>query len=240
MPLPHPRETHERRQEEPGDEWLISYADLITLLFAFFALLLSMSSINLVKFEQVAEQFSETPRMTMKQLTQTIEESIRRENLQDQVTVGLTSNGVEVSFKDKLLFDVGKADLRPAAVPALEKISIMLKYPGIVDRKVMVEGHTDSLPILGGIFPSNWELSSARAASVVRFFIGQGMPRGKFEAIGYADTRPKAADTDPLLGQAENRRVVVVISPEGYLKSAERKEIAAGAAQTVPSGNKTP
>ncbi|MEW6557012.1 MAG: OmpA family protein [Elusimicrobiota bacterium] len=224
MALPSFVDLH-KKQEDEGDAWLLSYSDMVTLLFAFFAVLLSLSTLDKVKLEMLTQYFAKSDRITMKQLAEMVQESINAENLQQQVNVKLTSKGVEISFKDKLLFDLGKADLRDAAFPVLSKISGLLNYKEIAERKISIEGHTDSLPIRSAMYPSNWELSSARAASVVKFFTNNGLNSRRFESIGYADTQPIKLETDQSSGQPENRRVVVVITPDSYLVKAERKEI---------------
>lgn len=211
--------------EEEGDGWLLSYADMITLLFTFFVLLYAMSNPDPVKIQLLSNYFSQEKKMTFTELQQKIEEYIVDKNVQEQVAVKLTSKGVEIHFKDKVLFDVGKAALKDAAYPILSEIGKLLNYEEIADRKLSVEGHTDSIPIKSELYPSNWELSSARAASVVRTLVSQGLNYKRFESIGYADTRPVIPETGSNRGLAENRRVVVVISPTSYMADLKRTEI---------------
>jgi chemotaxis protein MotB len=210
--------------DEEDQPWLISYADMVTLLMAFFMLLLSMSTLNKAKVEMVAQSFMQKDKMTYKELSKKIQEYIDSEKLDKQIDVKLTANGIEVSFKDKMLFDIGSADLKPGALEVMTKIGGFLNVtPAIARRKVSIHGHTDDVPIKSKIFPSNWELSSARAASVVKFFISQGCNYKRFESIGYADTRPLVQNLpDKKNGTPENRRVVVVISPESYMEDIFR------------------
>lgn len=227
-------------QEEGADEWLLSYSDMVTLLFAFFVILLSMSSLDLVKFELISKYFTkETKRMTLSDLQKTIQEFLKKEDLQQDVNVNLTSKGVEISFKDKLLFDIGKADIKPVAYPVLGKMGQLLNRPEISDRKISVEGHTDSLPIKTPEFPSNWELSSGRAATVVRFFIEQNLKKERFEALGYADTHPVVPETSLVKGVPENRRVIIVISPESYLVDLKKREEITVGGESKPIIKKT-
>ncbi len=211
--------------EEEENRWMLSYADMITLLFTFFVLLYAISNPDPLKMQLLSNYFSQDKKMTFTELQQKIEEYIVDKKVQQQVTVKLTSKGVEVSFKDRALFDIGKADLKSAAYPILSEIGNLLNYEEISDRKISVEGHTDSIPIKSPVYPSNWELSSARSANVVRFLVSQGLNYKRFESIGYADTRPVVPETDIVRGQAENRRVVIVISPESYLLDLKRTEI---------------
>ncbi|MFH1540257.1 MAG: OmpA family protein [Elusimicrobiota bacterium] len=220
-------------EEESNNQWLLSYSDVVTLLLCFFVVLVSFSSLDLVKVELLTQHFTKTKKMTLKDLQQKIQEFVDFEKLQSDIKVNLTSRGVEINFKDKLLFDLGDAKLKEIASPILTKISKLLNYQEIAQRRISIEGHTDKLPIKSKIYPSNWELSSARAASVVKFFIDQGLNSRRFEISGYADNLPLKIQTDRILGQPENRRVVVVITPESYLIKMVRKEISL-------SANKTP
>ncbi|OQA92601.1 MAG: Photosystem I P700 chlorophyll a apoprotein A2 [Elusimicrobia bacterium ADurb.Bin231] len=217
-----------RQPEDSTDKWLQSYGDMVTLLFSFFVVLVSMSKLDVIKIERMTKYFAEPKKITFSDLTKKIQEYIVSEKMEEQIDVRLTSKGVEISFKDKLMFDLGKADLKEEAVPILSKISNLLNYKEISERKVLVEGHTDSLPMRSKAYPTNWELSSARAGIVVRYFLSQGLDSKRFESSGYADTRPRKLDVDPTHGQPENRRVVVVISPESYISELElwRQEIA--------------
>ena len=208
-------------EEQP---WLISYADMVTLLMAFFMLMLSMSTLNKAKVEMVAQSFMQKDKMTYKELSKKIQEYINTEKLSEQVDVKLTTNGIEISFKDRMLFDMGRADLKPEALEAMTKIGGFLNVtPAIARRKVSIHGHTDNIPIKSKIYPSNWELSSARAASVLQFFISLGCNPKRFETVGSADTRPLEPNSpDKKTGTPANRRVVVVISPESYMEDIFR------------------
>jgi chemotaxis protein MotB len=210
--------------EDDSNDWLLSYADMVTLLFTFFVVLFSISNPDMVKLQLLSNYFSEEKTMSYAELQQKITEFVETNNVSEQVEVSLTSKGVEISFKDKLLYESGSADLKPAASPILGKIAELLMYQEISNRKILVEGHTDCIPIKSDQFPSNWELSGARAASVVRFFASRGLTNERFQATGYADTRP-LEEKDRLRGKSVNRRVVVVISPESYLNTAERRKV---------------
>ena len=216
---------HSQSSEEDDQPWLISYADMVTLLLAFFIVLVSMSTLNKNKFEQMTEYFSKKDRMTLKQMEQKIKVFVLDEKMQNQIGAQLTANGVEVNFKDKLLFDIGKADVKPEAIDVLSKIAALLNTGDIARRKISVQGHTDSVPIKSTVYPSNWELSSARAAKVVKFFIEHDLDSRRFESIGYADTKPLVPELDKKKGQSENRRVVMVISPDSFLTEEKKKEI---------------
>ncbi|MEJ2346577.1 MAG: OmpA family protein [Gammaproteobacteria bacterium] len=128
-------------------------------------------------------------------------------DIRDQVEVARTATKVNLVIKDDVLFDAGSADLKPAGRQVLERVAELLKqsaYP------VSVEGHTDNRPIHTARYPSNWELSAARATNVTRFLIQCGVSADRLRAIGYADTRPRAGN-DTAAGRARNRRVSLVV-----------------------------
>lgn len=130
-------------------------------------------------------------------------------NLQGKVTLSSDTRGIKVTIlSDGVLFDRGAAEIRPEQMGLLAHVAGLIKA---VPNKVMVEGHTCNLPISSARFPSNWELSSARASQVVRYFIGQqGIDPTRLGAVGYADTQPVAPnDAEP--HRRLNRRVVIVV-----------------------------
>ncbi|MBI4369120.1 MAG: OmpA family protein [Elusimicrobia bacterium] len=215
------------RKKGGGDDvglWLMSYADMITLLFAFFVVLASMSTINQAKFEMLSEHFAEVKGKTpLAELQKSIQEMVQQKNLASQVNVSLSPQGVRVQFAEALLFELGKAEIRPHSALVLQAMVDIIKKPPIHDRLVIVEGHTDSVPIETKIYPSNWELSAARASRIIRFFEEMGVDKGRLEAKGYADTRP-AATLVKGKPQAENRRVVMIIgdvAPSGVISGEQ-------------------
>lgn len=138
-------------------------------------------------------------------------------------TLKIQERGVVISFASSLFFEPGTAGLKPAAFPVLDKVSSLLAQ---ADTVIHIEGHTDSQPMVSAIYPSNWELSCARASSVLRYFIAHHqLPPAKLAAVGYGDTRP-VADNASVEGRQQNRRVDIVI-----LKADVVEEADAGAAQ---------
>ncbi|MCU7809772.1 MAG: OmpA family protein, partial [Candidatus Thiodiazotropha sp. (ex Notomyrtea botanica)] len=140
-------------------------------------------------------------------LAATIEDMLGAYVEQDLVEVTYTQNRVKVNMKDKMLFASGRATLSNAAVTALRNISRVLSK---VPNQIQVEGNTDNRPIHTEEFPSNWELSAARAASVVHLMTRMGVSPDRMSAIGYGEHRP-AGDNDTDEGRAKNRRVTLVI-----------------------------
>ncbi len=230
-------------------EWMATFSDLVTLLMCFFVLLFSFSAIDAQKFKAVMQSFqgsagilpggntlvdgpmvfngmpetqvTESPQEAenLKQLKEQMEAYLEQHNLQANVLVELDARGLLLRFKDNVLFDSGKADLKPEALQILQFLGDLLNKPEFAERHIRVEGHTDNVPINTVRFPSNWELSSGRAASVIRYYVeNTGFKADRFTASGYGEHYPVASN-DTSQGRALNRRVDVVI-----LRSSEAKE----------------
>ena len=210
----------EVKKPEEREDWLLSYADMITLLLAFFVLLLSISKFDATRAEKVSGGLSKEigghdvvqPIDTLKAQA---EQQVKALKLDDsQVSVSTDDRGLLLELNGGTFFDPDSATLKPQFLPALTKIGALLDSPRYTDFQVEVDGHTDDTPVANAQYPSNWELSAARAASVARLFIRQGMVPTRLEVVGYADTRPIAPNRDaqgrPLpANQAINRRVSI-------------------------------
>ncbi|TAJ81088.1 MAG: flagellar motor protein MotD [Gallionellaceae bacterium] len=237
------RDNHER--------WLISYADFITLLFAFFVVMYAISSVNEGKYKVLGSSLglafganvpksgeAGTIRLTEQEIyfksivdrrnarmaEQQRKQSERMQNLvstlnqvmatfvkNGQMSVSQTSRGVVLDINASALFAPGDAVLAAAAQKTLAEVAKVL-VDG--DQPIEVEGHTDNLPISTAMYPSNWELSSARASSVVRLFIEQGVVAKRLTAAGSADNHPVLSNDTPE-GRTRNRRVTItVLTPE--------------------------
>lgn len=134
-------------------------------------------------------------------------EALRWRGLGNGVTLSSSATQVRLETRDHILFSNASAELTESGADLLIELTTLLaRYPGIIS----VEGHADSRPIVSGPFPSNWELSSARAASVVRYLVEQGIDAERLRAIGYGDTRPRS-DNASAEGRAANRRVSLVL-----------------------------
>lgn len=203
---------------ETGDEWLTSYSDLMTLLMTFFVLLASISSIDASKFEQVANSMSnavgdvDTPQKSLEEVYKDVNTMLTEENLSAEVKAEKTPQGVAISVPGAYLFQSGSADISPQAQPLIKRIAEIIRS---VPYNVAIEGHTDDVPIQTREFPSNWELSAARASGIVRFLIDQGIYSRRLRAVGFSDTQPIVPNIDPMTGvispenRARNRRVVI-------------------------------
>ncbi len=223
--------------EEVSEKWAIPYADFLTLLLCLFIALYAMSA---NKSQSAASEFAEAfskafgmkiiaveealpkqilpkPIIPKVKLTEKgkairkklaeLEHMLKQYGLEGSIQIVYETIGIRLILKDKVLFDSGSAEIKPEYKPILDKIAEILKE---INNPVEVEGHTDSIPIHTRRFPSNWELSTARAGSVVRYFISKGLDPSRFKAVGYADTRPIAPNTTPE-GREKNRRIEIVI-----------------------------
>jgi chemotaxis protein MotB len=212
-----------RRREtfdDDGGGWLVTYADAITLLLAFFVMILSVSDLNQGKVEALKEGLATTltkedVATPFTDIKKELDNIIQQHDMSQNVAVDIDAKGVRVEFSNFSLYDSGKAALRPQALPMLDEVSKVIETTSHKTHLIEVEGHTDDVPISTPRFPSNWELSSSRASNVVKYLIVKGIDKSRLKAAGYADSRPKqdlkpnqVFDNDM---RAANRRVVIYI-----------------------------
>ena len=249
--------TRRRAKPEPTartDRWLVSYADFITLLFAFFVVMYALSSVHEEKYRQLSQaldaafdgppkrlepiaigdperspvirplngtgdlssalqsdQITSSHEAGMAQdiaaLARNIEQEMAVLMQQGIVEVHRNSHWLEVVLDSDVLFAPGIADLETESLPIVRRLG---KTLAPLANQIQVEGYTDNTPIFSEYFPSNWELSSGRSASVVHELLSSGVKGGRLSALGYAEYRPFATNRTEQ-GRALNRRVVVVI-----------------------------
>lgn len=196
--------------------WIVSYADLITLLFAFFVVMYAVSSVSLDKlqkfvdstdqaFKPVASNELTTTPMQQHPIVNQVDEFE-----QDQVILRQHARWAELEIKSKALFPSGSAKLTRSAEILLAKLAYTLKK---TNHYISVEGYTDNRGIATVQFPSNWELSAARAAAVVRSLTESGVNPSKIQAVGYGEQHPVSDNLSPE-GRSANRRVVIILSKE--------------------------
>ncbi|NOX37644.1 MAG: OmpA family protein [Calditrichaeota bacterium] len=155
----------------------------------------------------------------MEEIKSQVEEFVLKNKLQGMVEVKTGDRGAVITISDVVIFPVGEAEFNPEAYPILEKMAELLKqFP----YKVRVEGHTDNVPIRTARYPSNWELSTARAARIVRYFISKGIDPNRLSAEGFAHYRPVADNATPE-GRARNRRVEIVYTRESIIEGIKKK-----------------
>ncbi|MBW7859826.1 MAG: flagellar motor protein MotD [Rhodocyclaceae bacterium] len=244
-------------EHENHERWLVSYADFITLLFAFFVVMYSLSSVNEGKYRVLSdslvsafrnvtinesdnrmivppvilptpnlprpapaverpqrdeaqarrEQQREAQVRQMHDMADEIRRALEPLTRSGQVSVSQGAHGITVEINASVLFALGDAALGAGAAAPLRAVAEVLAG---ADFPIKVEGHTDNAPINTFRFPSNWELSAARASSVVRLFIEAGVRADRLTAAGYSDQRP-IADNASDAGRARNRRVTILI-----------------------------
>lgn len=221
--------------------WMATFSDMVTLLLAFFVMIVAMSEVEVKKFEEALSYFSggtgpmqfraATPsqRMSPEEMNRVRDRAERYEKvlqylrdngLDDAVTVHLTEEGLHVIITDSVMFRSGEADLIEPSRTLLSKLSGILGTGNL--EAVLVEGHTDNRPIQTTRFPSNWELSAARATSVVRYLLRQehALSPEHYTATGHAEHQPLASNADPAQ-RARNRRVEILFEWKDHVAPSE-------------------
>jgi chemotaxis protein MotB len=141
-----------------------------------------------------------------------IDEALETFAAEPGINVSYSNQGAHITFEDFLLFDFGKADINSGGLAFLDKMAVLIQK---IPYPVRVEGHTDNVPIHTARFPSNWELSIARAVSVVKYFAESGkITPQRLSAVGYGETRPLVPNDSPA-NRTRNRRVEIVLATEG-------------------------
>jgi chemotaxis protein MotB len=205
----------ERRSRGHEDGWLLSYADLITNLLLFFVVLLTAANLSKGRMQQVVKSISgeESPQ-SLSSIRKEIDAEIEKRKLQELVRTTEKEDGLELSLNSGLVFDSGKANIRKDVEQTVSSmLQLLTPYSG--KYSFAVEGHSDNIPIAGGTFATNWELSSARAIVVRQRLEDVGIPKERVRVEGYADTKPlpeeELAPLDAEQRLARHRRVVVRI-----------------------------
>jgi len=234
-----------RTEHDNHDRWMISYADFVTLLFAFFVVMYAISSVNEEKYKTfssslntalskqpitapggvVANQQDQVLKALVDKRTARLGEQQRKiqeqmKNLasglsevmaplidQRTVSISQTKRGVVIDISAGVLFRTGEAILQPDMLNVLRQVAAVLSKE---ESPIEVEGHSDDVPIATAQFPSNWELSSARASSVARVLIDNGVSAKRLAVVGLASNQPLAPNDSPE-NRAKNRRVLITI-----------------------------
>lgn len=244
------------------DRWLISYADFVTLLFAFFTTMYAISTVDAKKLQDMVESMqaafdaNKVPpakraatapdkplkaptvdQQALEALKARLSERLKLQIAGGQVGLEVDPRGLVVTIREAGTFGVGSAELSDAAKGLLGEVADALAD---VDHPVRIEGHTDDVPIRTAKYKSNWELSTARATNVVSFFVeDRGLPPSRFSVAGYGEFRPRAANNTGA-NRATNRRVdIVILNQETALKeepTAAGAEAPDGAAPPATGG----
>ncbi|HMM96138.1 flagellar motor protein MotB [Phycicoccus sp.] len=291
------RRQHEEEEEsghENAERWLLSYADMITLLMALFIVLFAISQVDQAKLlalssglqqyfgapavtnhtqgvldgtstdsaiqaiapvaPQVVSDVATSPTTTTTSAPCQPGDEKTKQAARDQLTAvrdrlvtALTAKGLQqaVHFElrddglvvdivsDRVLFDPGQATLKPDGRRVLAAIAPTLRR---LSNTMTVEGHTDDVPVVG-LYPSNWELSTARSTSVLQYLLGQGVAGRQLGAAGYADQRPLASNATEA-GRARNRRVAVVVHAAATTSPATTAGSATTVSTSSPGGSR--
>ncbi len=226
--------------EEGAPAWMTTYSDMITLVLAFFVLLFSFAVIEEARFREIISSIrvtflgaegilpgspepSEIPDGDFEEdeinvvdsykVLAKIEAFIKEEGLEDRMAVKKDDRGIVLVISDAIMFDPGRADLKGGARDILGYVAELVR---VIPNQVLVEGHTDSMPINTPQFPSNWELSAARAVVVVRYLIEkEDLEPAQLAAVGYSEYHPVATN-QTYQGRSKNRRVNIIISEVLY------------------------
>lgn len=206
--------------------WSTTYGDLMSLVLVFFVFLAAFSSIDITHYRQAQEAMKGGPGVLDKQdavveaptLPESPEfqaamadlgESMKEAKLDRQVRVFWDTQGVRIVLQDSILFAPAQAEMSPAYLKVLDAAVAVIRTLNVAE--LQVQGHTDDLPISTPQFPSNWELSSARATSVLRYLVRtSGLPARKLVAQGYGEFRPLVPNSSPG-NRAQNRRVEIYV-----------------------------
>ncbi len=257
-----PEEAHNQ------DRWMVSYADFVTLLFAFFVVMYSISSVNEGKYKTLSNSIGDA--FSDKNQSSDVAETIpigapptviqpipldnptaveveKRRELSDEilkerreleqvsdqfkevlapfiddklVSVKKNDYWIELEMNSEMLFLSGEAELSKTVIPILSKVAEVIKP---LPNAINVEGHTDNVPIVNVKFRSNWDLSSARATSVVHEFVKDGISPARLSAIGYGEFHP-AAENKLDEGRFKNRRVVIVLMSQAFARYGANDE----------------
>jgi chemotaxis protein MotB len=232
------RRKNKAAKAENHERWLITYADLITLLLVFFIVLYAGSQEDQKKFEALAQGLrsafhnpaatsgsggssavftgsgaanaagSQQELADFQSITAILERVARERGLADRISLRMEPDRIVIGLTSDLLFQSGSATLRPSAGPVLDAVAEALRGK---PNEIRIEGHTDNIPINTVEFNSNWELSAARATAVLRELVDRGgLPADRLFAAAYGDARPKA-DNATAEGRAANRRAEIVV-----------------------------
>ena len=212
------RREEEHHDDHPDETWLIPYSDLLTLLLALFIVLFSSSNLDKNKMAQMeyslAAAFNAIPTDQQNGTVLDFMEDAASLDLGDDIGIGADGKGAVLDINSLILFDGNSIKIKEEAKPTLDKIATLLGDTKYKRFQIVVEGHTDDVPFHSTEIPSNWELSSARAGAIVRYFIDKELVPTRFQAVGLAGISPKYPNLnhfgEPIPeNRIRNRRVVI-------------------------------
>jgi len=251
----------------PDERWLVSYADMVTLLMALFIVMFAMANVNTSKFKELKKSLANAfsgPVKTgggsildggasdksvqgaiveqvggqsvtanapspaqqeadqLQKLKERVDAYAREKGLSDKLSARVERRGLVITIlTDQLLFDSGSAQLKPQGMPLMNAVAGLLRREKT--HQVVVEGHTDTVPISGSQYPTNWELSTARASTVVRVLAQEGVESQRLTAAGRAYLDPVATNSTDT-GRSQNRRVQIVLPRQAASPTSDDAE----------------
>lgn len=228
------RRSYIESRRDGGDQadeesWLMTYADMMTLLLTFFVLLYTFSDINVGKYEQMksaisGEVLKKEAEKPFEEITKELKSLIEERKLEQAVSVETDPRGVKIELASSSLYELGSADIKKTMILIIKDVGISIQKLDIKDFLIEVEGHTDDVPIKSIRYESNWELSAHRATNVVKELIKSGLPANHLKASGFADSRPLVPNKDQNgvsipVNQEKNRRVVIYVRRNSDFKN---------------------
>lgn len=245
------RDRRRGKNDDMGESsWMDTYADTITLLLTFFILLYSMSAVDSQKLKQLSEALQKSlkgstdvtkvmdindikvdidkakkdvkdVKEVKDDLEKKVNNAIQNNNLNNVIKVRQEDRGIILQLDETILFDSGRDELKPTSIQALDTITTLVNG---MDNDILVEGHTDNVPIHNSRFASNWDLSTARAVSVVSYFVEKkGIKPTRFAVKGYGEFKPLVDNSTPE-NRAINRRVDILIVDQKDDQSQQNKQ----------------
>jgi chemotaxis protein MotB len=249
------RKAQEAKAPENHERWIVSYADMVTLLWALFVVLYALSDSNprklLIVQKSIDQAFdigvlsgsagppsvidsgggltpgiNEIQSKNLTDISKTLGEFAKARGIEGKIQIRQDAESITISLADNLLFGSASADLKPGSQDVLLAVAEVLNE---LPNQLQIEGHTDNVPVNNADFATNWELSSARATTVLRFLVDEGhVSQKRIHGAYFADTRPLASN-ETAEGRALNRRAdIVIIYPtqeelERALSNPEKK-----------------
>jgi len=229
------RSFNKEKESGGGASWMTTFSDLMSLLLTFFILLYSMSNVDEEKFNDVSQSLqgalggtgilenggqvlvskNEDGTLNVEEalngknnMYKKVEEYVKEKGLEEKVDIKMDDKGIYFDIKEAILFDSGSADIKPDGMKVLKKLTDLIKE---VENDIVIEGHTDNVPIHNSRYSSNWDLSTARAVSVVKYFTEvQKIAPGRMSAVGYGEYKP-IVKNNTAKNRTANRRVNLLI-----------------------------
>lgn len=212
-----------KTEEKIDEDWMSTYGDMVTLLLCFFVMMLSVSKPDVAKYEQIQAGLNEgigkkVIQRPIEMLMAELSDDIQSMDVEEKVALGSDTQGIVLEFSGDMVFNRGSAEIRPDAIPALKRMAATLQSDRYKSFNFSIEGHTSDEKVPSDKYPTNWELSSARAAAVASFLEERGIDRVRLRATGMNDVSPKYPNLDAFgepipENRIKNRRVVVHIEP---------------------------